>query len=141
MFIICFKIFHNFFIYLPTLFKINKIRDLAKAKLQFRFQYNRMFASSVIVFARNVTDGRMERRSVGQTDGSFESCLEFDYKNNGMYIFSLRAIFTVSEKFRLNAIARLHFCEGHNNRSLVDEPRQHFLVIPYPHFCFDEKLC
>ena len=50
-----------------------------------------MFASSVIVLTRNVTDG--------QTDGHFENCLEFDYEHNGMKMFSLLAIFTVIEKW------------------------------------------
>ena len=67
--------------------------------LQSKFQYNRMFASSVIVLTRR--DGRT---TDGQTDGHFESCLEFDYKHNGMKFFSLRAIFTVLEKCRVNAI-------------------------------------
>ena len=68
MYIFCFKIFHNFFIYQPILFKIefknNRVLLLTNTKLQSKFQYNRMFASSVIVLTRNVTDGRMD----GQTD-------------------------------------------------------------------------
>ena len=72
------------------------VLPLTNTKLQSKFQYNRMFVSSVIVLTRNVRDGR--------TDGHFESCSEFDYKYNGMKMFSLRAIFTVLEKCRVNAI-------------------------------------
>ena len=80
--------------------KNNRVLPLTNTKLQSKFQCNRMFASSVIVLTRNVTDGRTD----GQTGKHFESCSEFDYKHNGMKCFSLRALFTILEKCRVNAI-------------------------------------
>ena len=56
------------------------ILPLNNTKLQSKFQYNWMFASSVVMLTRNVKDGRKD----GQTDGHFESRLEFDYKQNNM---------------------------------------------------------
>ena len=99
MYFFCFKIFHNFFIYRPILYKNNRVPPLTNTKLHSKFQYNRIFAL-VIVLTSNVTD----RRTDGQTDGQFESCSEFDYKHNPINIFSLRAIFTVLEKCPVNAI-------------------------------------
>ena len=96
MYISCFKIFHNYFIYLPILFKNNRVLALTNTKPQ-----SSPIQSNVCFFSYCAYKKR-EGRTDGQTD--IFSCSEFDNKHNDMKIFSLLAISTVLEKCRLNAI-------------------------------------
>ena len=69
MYIFSFKMFYNFFVYWPILFKDDRVLGLTSTKLQSKFQYNPMFVFSAIVFTRNVTDGPTDRRKDGRTNG------------------------------------------------------------------------
>ena len=69
MYIFCFKIFHNFFIYRPIFVqKHYRVLPLTNTNRRSKFQYNRIFASSAIVLTRNVTDRRTDGQTGRQTD-------------------------------------------------------------------------